>query len=81
MNTIHGWWRQVINAAVVVLLISFAPTISAGGDEDRADAAAKIRLGQAFYALGRYQKAIGWFENALAIDLKTVGKNHPKTAT
>jgi tetratricopeptide (TPR) repeat protein len=38
-------------------------------------------LGSAWYALGHYEKAIGYLEQALASDIKTYGEDHPRVAT
>ncbi len=38
-------------------------------------------VGYAYYTLAQYDKAIGYYENALQSDLKTFGDDHPNVAT
>ena len=38
-------------------------------------------LGSAWYNLGQHEKAIEYYEKALASGLKTYGKEHPHVAT
>ncbi|HJN25080.1 MAG TPA: tetratricopeptide repeat protein, partial [Rhodospirillales bacterium] len=84
-NLVKDVWQWLKNnAAPVAVVITIIPATMGGGcavGEDYPDVA-KFRnnLGMAWQAKGEYDKAIEYYELALASDLKTLGEDHPDVA-
>ena len=82
-NPVHNRrsWRLLINAAIVVLLLSCAFVNSAWADEKEDASYRYFKLGQESYAKGQYRKAIGFYEKALAILRGALPMGHPYIRT
>lgn len=73
-------WRLLVNAATLVLLVSCVFAFS-GFEAKAEDASHYSKLGKNAYTKGQYQKAIRYFEMALADYRGVLGEKHPSTAT
>ena len=74
-----SWW-PIANAAIVVLVLSFAFANSGLADEREDVAFRYYRLGEESHAKGQFRKAIGYYEKALAINREALGERHPNIA-
>ncbi len=84
-NLVKDVWQWLKdNAAPVAVVITIITATIGGGyalGEDHPDVArVRNNLGMAWQSKGEYDKAIEYYEQALASDLKTLGEDHPSVA-
>lgn len=75
------FWMVGQNGTVIKHTAKEPSSLKNTGNE-RPNAALRLeKIGNAYFSMGQYEKAIEYYEKALASDLKTYGSDHPDVAT